>query len=427
MEKSDRKFHYEWVIITLCFLMIFTCLGFCSSNNSLYVQAITRANGFPRSLFGFKESFRFISTAVVNVFFGALIKRFGAKKLIIAGFLCHISAMLTYSFATELFHFYIGATLLGVGMALTTTGMVGLVVRKWVRKNQGTVMGAVLAANGLGGAVAAPLVTPFIDDPSNAFGYRNAYLLVAAILGVLMLLMILFFRNEPKEKAAAPAMKKKKRGGDWVGVTFKEVLRKPYFYVAIVLTFFTGLILQSINGIAITHMKDVGMSPEFTAMIAGIASLALAGFKFLTGLIYDRTGLRVTMTICYCAEILLMGALFFIALTPMGYVSAFAYTILSSMALPLETVMLPILTGELFGQKDYPKLLGIVIAANTAGYALGAPLTGLSFDVFGNYKPVFIIGAVLSAAILIIVQFNLSSASKLRSEVESRQSEMGRP
>ena len=77
MEKSDRKFHYEWVIITLCFLMIFTCLGFCSSNNSLYVQAITRANGFPRSLFGFKESFRFISTAVVNVFFGALIHWFG--------------------------------------------------------------------------------------------------------------------------------------------------------------------------------------------------------------------------------------------------------------------------------------------------------------------------------------------------------------
>lgn len=41
---------YRWVIVAASFLMVFVCLGFCSSSKSLYLAAITEALGIKRSL-----------------------------------------------------------------------------------------------------------------------------------------------------------------------------------------------------------------------------------------------------------------------------------------------------------------------------------------------------------------------------------------
>ena len=160
---EKRKFEYKWVIFAVSILMVLTSLGFCSSSKDLYLSAITEALGIERSGFSLNDSIRFISTAVVNLFFGTLVARFGAKKLILAGFGSLIGSCLVYSFATELWQFYIGGALLGVGLSWCTTTMVGYVVGKWFKENKGTVMGVILASNGLGATLAIQIVGPIID------------------------------------------------------------------------------------------------------------------------------------------------------------------------------------------------------------------------------------------------------------------------
>ena len=75
-EKENRK-NRIWValVIASCFMMIFVCLGFCSSNKGLYLSAITGALGIPRSLFSINDSCRFITTAIINLFFGSLCRK----------------------------------------------------------------------------------------------------------------------------------------------------------------------------------------------------------------------------------------------------------------------------------------------------------------------------------------------------------------
>ena len=72
-----------------------------------------------------------------------------------------------------------------------------------------------------------------------------------------------------------------------------------------------------------------------------------------------------------------------------GRAMAPAYSLLAAMALPLETIMLPLITAEMFGQKSFAQMLGIVSAINTAGYAMGPPITNFIFDAVGTYVPVF--------------------------------------
>ena len=77
-----KKLDYQWVIVITCFIMEFVALGFCSSNKSLYLGAITEALNIKRSLFSINDSVRFMTSAVVNLFFGTLIHKFGARKMV---------------------------------------------------------------------------------------------------------------------------------------------------------------------------------------------------------------------------------------------------------------------------------------------------------------------------------------------------------
>ncbi len=412
-----KKFEYKWVIVGLCFMMVLTTLGFCSSNKALYLSAITEALNIPRASFSLGDSIRFISTAVVNMFFGTLVRKFGTKKLIGAGFLCLICFTILYATSNNIWTFYLGSVFLGMGFSWTSTTMVGWVIGKWCKENKGTIMGAVLAANGIGGAVAAQIISPIIYQEGNAFGYRNAYWMVAAILFCVGTLIMIFYKEKPKEHGDhIPHAKKKNRGQNWNGLDFAEVKKKPYFYCALVCIFLTGLILQGINGVSAAHMRDTGLGTAYVATVLSVHSLVLTGSKFLTGVLYDKLGLRITMTICDIAAFFAMIALALTGSTGIGPAAAMGYGIISCLALPLETIMLPIFAGDLFGERSYDKTLGIFVSVNTAGYAVGAPLTNWFFDHFGTYTPMFLVCAVLMLIVTIVSQFNVTAAHKLKKQ-----------
>ena len=425
MDNSSKKFDYKWIIISLCFLMVFVCLGFCSSNKSLYTFAITEALGISRSAFSVNDSFRYITTAVINLFFGFLVSKLGTKKMICAGFVCLIIAVLLYSVASSLIVFYIGGIFLGVGFSWTSTTMVGCVVNKWFSKNKGTIMGFVLAANGLGGALAVQIVSPLIYEEGNPFGYRNAYRLVALILVVVGLIMTLFLKENPDyiDTTETKADKKKSRGQSWVGIDFSDLIKKRYFYASLVCIFLTGLILQGISGVAAVHMKDVELDSDYIATVLSVHSIAITVFKLLTGFIYDRIGLKATASFCSIAAIVSIGMLALLTNSSMGMALAMIYGIIASMALPLETIMLPIYVGDLFGQKSYNKILGLFVSVNVAGYAFGEPVFHAVFDLFGTYAPCFVFCSILMMVVLVAMNFVINSAKRCRMVIESEENQ----
>jgi len=421
-----KKFDYSWVIIALCFIAVCTSLGLCSSGRTMYLTAITDALGIKRSAFSLNDTFRYVTTTILNLYFGTLINKFGTKKLMCAGFVCLISFALINSFAEHLFVFYIGGILLGVGLSWTGTTMMSTVVNVWCKKNKGAVTGAILAANGLGGAVAVQILSPIIFEEGNPFGYRNSYRVVAIILAVVLALILIFFRERPKgaEKTLVSKKRTKKvRGTGWVGMDYSAVVRKPYFYFALVSMMFTGMALQGIGGISTPHMYDVGLDKAFVANLMTVSSLCLMGSKFFAGFIYDKAGIKVAMNISLFSSFVSLFALTTITNTPLGQVIAAIRVVFGAIALPLETVMLPLFASELFGNKSFNKCVGVFSAASTAGFALGAPFANLCFDLFGNYNVAFIVFGILMLFVTVSMQFVIRSAHRDRQIIEAREAE----
>ena len=406
-----KKFNYSWVIVALSCLMVMTVLGFCSSSKSIFISPVCSALDMSRSVFSFNETCRYITTSVVNIFFGALIYRFGAKKLIFVGFISLIASMLTYSFATNVIGFCIGGVLLGLGLSFTTTTMVGAVVNKWCKKNKGTIMGLALASNGIGAAIAIQILSPIIHS-GNSFAYRNAYRLSAVILAVVLVLILVFFKNAPKnaDKKAieADAQPEKKAKPD-----YKAILKTPYLYPAAIFIFTAGMVLQSVYGIAAPLFEDSGISTSDVANILSISSMLLFVTKFSVGFIYDKSGVRHTSTICYSSAIVAIVLLFSVSGSG-NTILAYTYTAFAALSLPLETIMLPIYARELFGEKKFNEALGIFVSVNTAGYAVGAPLANLCYDLFGNYNVCLYISIGLMLIALVTVHIVISISKKYK-------------
>ena len=405
---------YSWVIIGLCFTMVFTSLGLCSSGRTLYLTAITQALDIPRGAFSLNNTFRFIATTIINLFFGPLVNRFGTKKLICTGFLCLIGFALINAVATELWAFYAAGILLGVGISWTGTTMVSTVLNKWCKNNKATVTGAALAANGIGGAVAVQILSPIIFQEGNPFGYRTSYVIVAAVLAAVLVLLLIFYRNPPLEKGEELVSQKKKkiRGNGWIGMDYAEVIRKPYFYVALVCMFLTGMVLQGLGGIAAPHMYDIGMDVDFVAWTVSLGGVVLTCTKFLTGFLYDRFGIKFSMNIALICAFLSMAMLALLENTPLGRTLAIIRTFIGAVATPLETVMLPIFAAEFFGNKSFDRLIGLFVAASSAGFAIGSPFGNVCYDIFGDYRPAFVVFAALMAVVAISLQFVLRAANR---------------
>ncbi|MCQ2419799.1 MAG: MFS transporter [Clostridia bacterium] len=417
---SKKQLHYGWVIFGCCFVMVMVALGFCSSPFSLYLPVVTEQLEIPRSIFSLTNSFRYIVVAVMNLLFGALVKKISPRLMTAFGFIALIASLLIYSAATNVVVFYVGGCFLGLGLAWTTTTMVGYFVEKWFTKSKGTIMGVILAANGIGAAISSQLLTPLIYS-SDKNGWRISYRYTALLLFVVGAVVVFLLRDDPKDKNLEPmgkdAVAKAKRGSKWAGLSSKEAFSKPYTYFALFFVFLCGLALQGCTGPSSAHMKDVGFDPSVIANAVSTHSLLLAAAKMLTGISYDKLGLRVTMLICNTFSVGTFIILWFMD-TSRPFLP-YLYSFFSAFGLPLETVMLPLIASDLFGQKDFSKLMGIFVSVNTMGYFFGTPLINLFFDKLGTYRSGYLFSIFVMLVAAVGMQFVITAAHNQRAAIES--------
>lgn len=410
LKKSDPN--YKWVILVICFLMEFLCLGFCSSNQGLFTKPVTSALEIDRLAYSYWSSIRYAVQALVALSFGAMVNRFGFKTMVFAGLAALAGATLLRTFGTSLAAFYVAGALHGAGIVFSGGTMAGTIVRRWFKQDIGKYTGIVMAANGIGGAAAAQIFAPLIDG--GVFGYRNAFFLSAIVTLIIGVLIVLLLQDNPSNgPVAAGKPQKTPKGTLWVGMEYAAVKKKPYFYISALLVFLTGISLQSIGSITIVYLSDIGFASGFLAIVATVSSLTLTFSKLIAGITYDKWGLRAALLLCQIAGLstfILKGTL--TGYNTVGMVMAMAATILSSTALPLETVMIPLLTNDLFGSASYNKVLGIFMAMNALGLCLGSPLGEWIRNLSGSYRPCFWIFSAILVAVTIAFQFVIRAAYK---------------
>lgn len=442
---------YAWVIFGIAFLMVFVALGFGSSTKGTFLTSVTGSLGLARSRFTIADSLRYITTGILAVFLGRTVEKIGLRKMAGFGFLFLTLSFVSNAFSAEtagflndifpeapvffkeLFPylpFYLGGIFLGAGLAWTTTSMVGYLVENWFSNGKGTIMGILLAANGLGGVASEFIVTKIIfgvngEIPDAESHWKLAYLIIAGLFLTVGVIAVLIIREKPSDIGTEPLWqdreKKAKRGLNWEGYTPKEALRMPTFYIAGICIFLTGFTLQSMTNISKPYMYDLGFPKDYVIYVFALHALVLMLSKTMAGVAYDTIGIKWTYLICCTGAVIAIGSLFFLrpvasGITGIDAVLPWGYSIFSCLGMPLETVMIPLTVSYLFGKQGFKKVLGYFIAFNTFGYATGVPIANLVHDTAGTYRPIipFLVISILIP--LIVMEICFARADRKRRE-----------
>jgi MFS family permease len=390
----------QLILIVVLYVMEGACLGLYSSSRSLFLVAVTESLNISRSVYGLNDSIRFLMSAFMSFFFGMFVSRFGRKTMMLVGFISMIGCMLLYSVAESIVVFYIGSILLGFGMCWTTTSMTGSIAHQCFRNQSGRIVGFIMTAGSLFSAVSVQILSPIIYDETNPFGYRKAFRLMALTIAITGVIVMALYRD--KGTPAPDALKRSPQKSRCT-IVQSGVIRNSYFHIVCGCVFMTGFALQGVFGTYAAHLRDVGLDAGTIVNLASLISLSLMVCKFLIGVLHDHSGLSFTTTISYVAG----GIGMFILTTFKGAGSAMLWVFgaLYAVALPLETIIPPLVAADLVGSGDYNRMTGILVAVISFGYAAGSTVTNLTFNLFGSYRPMYLFLGV--AMIAIMLTFNL--------------------
>ncbi len=410
MTVFQKRFSYAWIIVFLCALLMFTS-GFVGGYQGQWLSAVTEGMGFSRTAFSLNNSFRFATSAIMSLMFVMVLRRLGIRKTFALGFVFMILAMVTYSVAEKVWQFYVGGTLFGIGLSLGIGSIISVLLKQWVIKGFGTIIGIVSACSGLGAAVGVRVMSPILFQEGNPLGFRDAYRLCAIILVVVGVLVVLLAKENKdcaKTVVSAPVAEKKKSGK-----MNKSAIWFMIFVVACV--FLCNALLMGINSVYAAHMRDVGLNNDIVTWATSTLSVMLILSKTSIGVIFDKWRLRAVLIICQMATIIS-----FALMTIMNAQSnsiAIIFAMIFPFALPLETVVISLIVEELFDKEDFTRVLGYTSAASSTGFAVGPVLVNHVYDIKGTYLPVIYFCMGLMAVILVAFQIAITIAHKRKRSV----------
>jgi MFS family permease len=324
---------------------------------------------------------------------GYLNDRFGPRVLmtfsaLVTG-LGYALVSLTHS-VWQLYLFY--GVFVGIGASGTDVILLSTTARWFVRR-RGMMSGIVKIGTGVGIMIAPIIVAALIS----AYGWRDTYVILGIVIAVAGVAASQLLKRDPSKVGQYPDGATDLKDGmmtlDRTGMTMGQAIRTRRFWMFCLALFIVFFCTISIIVHFTTYVIDSGFSPSLgAAMISVIGGASIAG-RFGMGVVGDKIGGKRSLLICF---LLLAVAIAWVqfagevwGLVVFGLVYGFCHG--GFYALNSPTV------AEFFGLRAHGAIFGVVVMAGSVGGALGPLVTGWIADSVGDYRPAFLVMAVLAA------------------------------
>lgn len=387
--EKKSKFHYAWVILISCCVIMFATMGTVSSAMPVFTPAVVAALGVPVTAVSMYFSFRTAAMAIFQPIAERIFSKFDVRLVTSVAILFAGGGMAILSLFNQIYGWYIGAVISGIGLAFICYLLVPIVLNNWFEDKLGLAMGIALACTGLGGAVFSPLAGDFIAS----HGYKFAYVIISVIGMVLALPFAIFgLRTHPEEKGLEPyghevVLEKGKtvpQDGEPVkGMTVDEALRTPYFYfvlLTVVFVYFTASFMTDMPNFAVTQ----GFNIELAARVGSSLMIGIIVGKIALGWINDHFGSKWTVTANTCFAII---SIICLLNSGAGHVFTFVGAFIFGFVVAGMSIIPPLIIRETIGMKEYTRCYAYTVTLGVIVSAISHPVYGRILDLTGSYFP----------------------------------------
>ena len=342
-----------------------------------------------------------VTAAVGSPVVGWIADRYGERKTLVIGVLLFAGGMALTGGVSELWHLYIAYGVL-FGGALTVFQLVMVTAAMtWFRRRLGLVIGILMCLNGLGPAIAAPILSILLDSA----GWQATFWIAGMAWSGVMLFSTIFFRTKPSDMGlepygALPTDKKSTASTDAQTTQarlaiFRAEVRRTHAFWNLIAIHFLGCVGHVVPLVYVVAMATrSGVESTTAAGIITIISFSSLLSRLAAPLMGDRLGGKLSMGICFMIQ----------GLTVIGLLWAseawhyYLFGAVFGLGLGGEMSVFPVINRQYYGEAPMGVIYGWQSLGGGSGMALGAWLGGLTFDLTESYTIAITLSAACSLA-----------------------------
>jgi len=229
------------------------------------------------------------------------------------------------------------------------------------------------------------------------YSWQTTYLVCGIVIGILSIPTALFIVSaKPADKGLLPyggeeavAQQSQDEQG---GLTATQAFRGTAFWLLAAIILLIAIANMGVLHHIVPYLTDIGFSSSTAAALMSLHMTMLIFGKVLVGGLADRLGLLKSYLLC------MIGLMVSIALlygSQLMWVAIAFYNVLFGFSIAVRTVLPPLMTTRVLGQKHFAVIYGFLNIFTTLGTAVGVPLSGFIYDWTKSYHMAFALYIVL--------------------------------
>ncbi|MFT6368042.1 MAG: MFS family permease [Halioglobus sp.] len=351
-----------------------------------FVGPLEQEFGWQRGPMSLALTIANIAVVIASPAMGSIVDRIGVRKVMLVSVTLMGVCVGSMSLLTgNIWHYYLMHLLIPVLGAGTLPLTYSRIIISWFAKKRGLALGVTLAGFGVGATV-IPALGQFVIEH---WGWRDAYLVFAALILCLSLPLAAFFiRDTPEQmglhvdgatddvEAARQALNSVQ-----VGLSGAQAMRTRSYWLVFWSFLLVGVGITSVLAHLVPMLIGRGVDPTMAALCMSSLGFGLILGRILAGYLMDHYFAP------YVAAVFLTGLLAGVMILASGASGpvVFLAALLVGLATGSEISEIAYIVSRYFGQKAFGLIYGVMFAGFQIGSAAGAYAMGRYFDLTGNY------------------------------------------
>jgi len=326
---------------------------------SSYIGPIEAEFGWLRSDVSFAFSLVAYMIVVMSPLQGMLVDRFGPRRVILTSIpLFALSLGAIYFTPDNIYVYYFLWALVPIaGLGLWPLGYLQAVT-PWFDRKLGLALGCANAGIGVGSTFLPMLV---IGPIIAAYSWRHAVLAIAALVLFVSWPVVAWCLREP----AVDEAHKKTAASHAFGLSFRDSMREPTFWMLNLGFFLLGMTATSLVTQQVPLLRDAGWTIAETTRLQTTFGFGLLFARIAVGFIIDHVFAPRVMTTVSIGGAL--ACILYAVVPEWGYVSA----LLIGFLLGAEFDVLAFLIKRYYGYLAYGRVYGVIFGVFYLGSAVG--------------------------------------------------------
>jgi len=395
--RKREPHYYGWTIAFVLAITTTVSYGVLFYAFSVFIAPMEAEFGWSRGELSGAFSLSLLITGLVALPVGYWLDKHGARLLMTAGSIGAMVAVMLWSQVNTFPEFIAVTALMGFFGAAILYEPAFAVIATWFSQSRGTAMAIVTFIAGFASTIFTPLSQALLE----AYGWRQAILILAIILGAINIpLHALFLRRKPADLGlATDGDANAGNASASPNINLRAVLRSRYFWLLTLAFSLSSLSIFAVRIHFIPLLISVNIQPGSAALASGAIGVMQVVGRMIFAPVERRFSSRA-MAIGVFALLTISLAILLLGSAPWLIV---LFVGLFGMAIGSHTLTRPLIVADTYGAAYYGRISSSMVIFLTLTGTMSPFAAGVLFDLFGSYNPMLILATGFSLLAMVLI------------------------